>query len=104
LGDGSPTASRTYFNDGIGPDQCFSPGGTFPFTATASETHSYLMAGTYGLRLTVRDDDGGMREAMIRNSIISKDAHGHHGGEERGSAFACGSVADVPVDDHLGFE
>ena len=59
MGDGSPTASRTYFNDGIGPDQCFSPGGTFPFTATASETHSYLMAGTYGLRLTVRDDDGG---------------------------------------------
>ena len=39
--------------------------GTFPFTATDSETHAYLMAGMYGLRLTVRDDDGGASEASI---------------------------------------
>ena len=33
-------------------------GGTFPFTATDRETHVYSVAGTYDLKVTVRDDDG----------------------------------------------
>jgi len=42
-----------------------SAGGISPFTAADSETHAYLMAGTYELRLTVRDDDGGMTDDMV---------------------------------------
>jgi len=47
-GDGTPTATSTYL--------C---GGTFPFTATDTELHTYVVAGTYTLNLKVSDDDGG---------------------------------------------
>jgi len=58
-GEGTPATARAYFNDGTAPDPYPSPGGTFPFTATDEAKHIYLTAGTYGLGLTVRDDDGG---------------------------------------------
>jgi len=48
-----------YYDDWIGLDPYPSPGGIFPYTAIDSETHAYAMAGTYDLKLTVRDDDGG---------------------------------------------
>ena len=54
-----------YCNDGIGPEPYPSPGGTFPFTATNVEIHAYSMAGMYDLRLTVRDDDGGVMEFLV---------------------------------------
>jgi PKD repeat protein len=31
----------------------------FPFTATDEKTHSFAVAGTYAITLTVTDDDGG---------------------------------------------
>ena len=40
-------------------------GGTFPFTATVEETHFYSVAGTYDLKVVVRDDDGGNKELLV---------------------------------------
>ena len=53
-GNGFPATVSSYTN-----------GGTFPFTATDEETHVYPMAGTYDLKLTVRDDDGGNVEFLV---------------------------------------
>ncbi len=53
-----PTATNTYYNDGLGPDPPKSPWGTFPFTGTDSIGHTYGDNGVYALTLTVTDDDG----------------------------------------------
>ncbi len=58
-GDGSPATARAYYTDGIGPSSYSIPGGTFPFTATYSQSHSYTVAGTHDLKVRVTDDDGG---------------------------------------------
>ncbi len=58
-GDGSPATISSYPN-----------GGTFPFTATNEETHAYTMAGTYDLKVTVRDDDGGLTVVSWMVAII----------------------------------
>jgi PKD repeat protein len=50
--------SRTYFNDGLGPDSPRSPNGTFPFTAVDETAHVYGDNGIYTITLTVIDDDG----------------------------------------------
>jgi len=64
-GDGTPATATIYYNDGIGPDPYPSPGGTFPFTAADSAQHVFSMAGDYSVRLTARDDDGGIAEVVI---------------------------------------
>jgi len=61
-GDGTPATATTHFNDGAGPDPPYSPGGTYPFTATDSQTHAYSSAGAYTVTLKVSDDDGGTSE------------------------------------------
>jgi len=45
-------------------------GGTFPFAATDEETHAYAMAGTYDLKVTVSDDDGGTSGMLVTVIII----------------------------------
>jgi len=57
--------STACLGDGSGPDSYPSPGGIFPFTAIDSETHAYTMAGTFDLKLTVRDDDGDVIESLV---------------------------------------
>ncbi|HKZ47297.1 MAG TPA: hypothetical protein VJ397_00765 [Thermoplasmata archaeon] len=57
--DYGPTETRTYFNDGTGPDPPQSPDGTFPFTASDSSTHTYGDDCACAVTLTVTDDDGG---------------------------------------------
>jgi len=52
--------TRTYFNDGVGPDPPQSPDGTFPFTASDSSTHTYGDDCLCRVGLTVQDDDGGV--------------------------------------------
>ena len=64
----SPTLAATatiYYNNGVSPDPHPSPGGTFPFTATDTWTHAYMVAGTYILILRVSDDDGGTSEVIL---------------------------------------
>jgi len=61
FGDGA-TDTRTYFNDGIGPDGPESQGGIAPFHPYATAVHGYRGPGTYVVVLTVRDDDGGVAE------------------------------------------
>jgi hypothetical protein len=54
-----PTDTETFYNDGVGPDPAPSPWGTYPFTATSSQSHTYGDDGVFGVKLKVTDDDGG---------------------------------------------
>lgn len=50
--------SRTYYNDGLGPDPPDSPDGTFPFAISDSSAHTYGDDCTCSVTLRVEDDDG----------------------------------------------
>ena len=63
--DGTPDHYMDYWNDGVGPDPYPSPDGTFPFTAADTAEHAFAAAGTYDVKLTVIDDDGGSAEIVI---------------------------------------
>jgi hypothetical protein len=70
FGDNSTIQNSTAFNDGVGPDPPESPGGTFPFTATAEVGHAFANPGTYVVRLTVHDDDGGSSTTSMTIAIL----------------------------------
>jgi PKD repeat protein len=53
-----PTITKTYYNDGVGPDPGLSPWGIYPFTATDMVEHTYGDNGIFQVTLTVEDDDG----------------------------------------------
>ena len=64
--DGTPDHSTDYLNDpATGPDPYPSTGGTFPFGASDTSEHTFGSANTYDVKLTVRDDDGGLSELVI---------------------------------------
>ncbi len=54
-----PAPSNTYYNNGVSPDPPQSPGGTYPFSATDTVSHTYGDNGDFVVTLTVTDDDGG---------------------------------------------
>ena len=64
-GDGTPATATTCYNDGTGPDPYPSPSGTFPFTCMDEQMHTYDMAGSYSLTMSVNDDDGGTTEIVV---------------------------------------
>ncbi len=59
FGDGSPVVTSTYIN-----------GGTYPFSVNDSQSHVYSSAGTYNLKVTVTDDDGGASGLIIVIVVI----------------------------------
>jgi len=58
-GEGTPSETATYYNDGMAPDPYPSPLGFYPCSAHDSREHVYTIAGNYLVVLTVTDDDGG---------------------------------------------
>lgn len=68
--DGTADNTTIYYNDGMNPDPYPSPGGTFPFMASDSKGHAFMAAGTYDVKLTVTDDDGGLVQLIITVILI----------------------------------
>ncbi len=64
-----PTITNTYYNDGIGPDPYPSPGGTFPFSATDSVSHTYGDNGVFNVTLILEDDDNGITTYMTNITV-----------------------------------
>jgi hypothetical protein len=62
-GDGT-SSSLTYYNDGIGPDPFPSPN-VNPITEVDWQEHVFATAGTYLVRLEVKDDDGGIENITL---------------------------------------
>jgi len=100
-GDGL-SESRTFFNDGLGPDSDPSLAGTYPFTATDAGAHTWGDDGRYTVTLTVFDDDGGETGLTTRVTVgnvypvvnVYIDAI-----EEAGTAAAVATFSDPGSDD-----
>jgi hypothetical protein len=70
FGDGTPVVTNTYYNNGESPDSdLISQFGTFPFTITDTVEHTYESKGTYIVKLTVEDDNGGIDEYTTSASM-----------------------------------
>ena len=75
FGDGR-TVSRTYFNDGVGPDPFPSPGGVFPVQVADETTHLYESGGNFTVILNLTDDDGGITSVVLHVLVCNGDAEG----------------------------
>ncbi len=62
-GDGT-SETRTYFNNGVGPDPPNSSSGIHPFMVRVNTTHTYGDDGIFLVIITARDDDQGLSGAQ----------------------------------------
>ena len=70
-----PTDTATHYNDGTGPDPPQSPGGTYPFTAIDSSSHTYGDDCPCNVTLTVTDDDGGSTTYSTTVDVLNVDPY-----------------------------
>jgi hypothetical protein len=70
-GDGTPSESEIYYNDGVGPDPPDSPNGTFPFLVEDNRSHSYGDDGAYTISVDSEDDDGGHSPISAEVTILN---------------------------------
>jgi PKD repeat protein len=68
-GDHEPIVSTKYFNDPVVGDDPFPSPEINPRNVTDDVTHTFAVAGTYLVTLTVEDDDGGVDLVMLRVEI-----------------------------------
>lgn len=68
-GDGS-SETRTYYNDGVGPDPPQSPLGNYPFNVVETFSHVYGDNGVYSVVVTASDDDLGEIKKTV-NIVVS---------------------------------
>ncbi|UCE38009.1 MAG: PKD domain-containing protein [Thermoplasmata archaeon] len=105
-GDGTSDTITIYYNDGSGPDPFPSPLGTYPFTATDTQQHTYGDNGDYTIILTVEDDDRGtttyITNITIYNVAPTIDYTTTPGGNE-GAVLTYISEATDPGSDDLTF-
>jgi len=66
-----PLATRTLFNDGVGPDPSGSPGGVFPFVGADTRVHRYGDNGVFRLLVTATDDDGGSASTAVDVLVVN---------------------------------
>ena len=91
FGDGT-RASRTYYNNGVGPDPHPSPGGVFPVSVTNGTTHVYATGGNFTVTLNITDDDGGI-VTVVRHVVVcagDDDELGNHHGDHEHEDDGCG--------------
>ncbi len=65
--------TQTFFNDAVGPDPPESQGGIAPFNVEAAGVHSVRACESFTVRLTVRDDDGGIARATFSFPHLERD-------------------------------
>jgi uncharacterized protein YegL len=101
-GDGSPTESTTYYNDGTGPDPYPSPGGEYPFSASDEVEHTYGDNGIYTVSLDVTDDDGDTTEVTTTvtvENVAPTATFSITPSSDEGSVFSFEAQATVSYDD-----
>ena len=70
FGDGTSIITNIYYNNGNSPDtEGDSFHGISPFSVTDTVEHTYDRKGTYSVKLTVEDDNGGINEYSTSASV-----------------------------------
>ncbi|MFQ6128696.1 MAG: PKD domain-containing protein, partial [Thermoplasmata archaeon] len=105
-GDGT-SETKTYYNNGIGPDPPNSGEGTYPFTVYSNLTHTYGDNGNFTITVSVEDDDGSsVQDATIIEVINLPPEIGLPIGPlfyNEGEQFTLAAIGTDPGSDDINF-